>query len=499
MDLARIFRYLEGHYDRHVQNLQEFCRQPSISAEEYGVEECARLLADYYRRLGCQEVEIVPTEGHPCVWAYLDAGAPKTIVNYCMYDVQPVVGERWSSPPFDARIWNAAEADDPAVGPQLREDLKTFKRVFVARGAVNSKGPYRAWLNALDAITSVEKKPPVNIMFTAEGEEELGSPHLPQLIEKVKDRLQHAHAVLNLGVSQNRQGKVSMALGVKGIVYFELEASGRAWGRGPRAYDVHSSVKAVVDSPAWRLIQALATMVSPDGNTITIGGFYDNVAPPSAEDLELVDEAVKRWDETDETSWKQNLQVDRFIDDATGRDLLLKHLYSTTLNVDGIWSGYTGPGSKTVLPHKATCKMDVRLVPNQHSSEVLPRIRAHLDRHGFTDITIRPLNGYEWSKTSVRTDVVQAVLRVYRDHDIEPRIMPHMGGSWPRYLYTRPPLNLPVSHGGLGHGGRAHSPDEYFVIEGNDRVGGLLECERSHVEILYAYALGETASQESLR
>lgn len=496
MDLARIFRYLEDHYDRHVQNLQEFCRQPSISAEDYGVEECARLLADYYRRLGCQEVEIVPTEGHPCVWAYLDAGAPKTIVNYCMYDVQPVVGERWSSPPFDARIWNAAEADDPEVGPQLREDLKTFKRVLVARGAVNSKGPYRAWLNALEAIISVEKKPPVNIMFTAEGEEELMSPHFPQFIDKVRDRLRHAQAVLNPGASQNREGKVGMTLGFKGIVYFELEASGWAWGRGPKAYDVHSSMKAAVDSPAWRLIQALATMVSPDGNTITIDGFYDNIAPPSAEDLELVDALVGRWDET---TWKQAFQVDRFIDDATGRELLLKYLFSTTLNIDGIWGGYTGPGTKTVLPHKVTCKMDVRLVPNQHSSEILPKIRAHLDKHGYSDIAIRQLSGYEWVKRSVRADVVQAVLRVYRRHGIEPLIFPHSGASMPMYLYARDPLNLPGSGGGLGHGGRAHSPDEYFVIEGNDRVAGLLECERSHVEILYAYARGETASQESLR
>lgn len=491
--MSRIFRYLEEHHDRHVKNLQEFCRQPSISAENYGVRECAVLLGDYYRRLGCQEVEIVPTDGHPCVWAYLDAGAPKTIVNYCMYDVQPVVNERWSSPPFDARIWDASEADDAEVGPQLREDLKTFRKILVARGAVNSKGPYRAWLNALEAIIAVEKKPPVNIMFTAEGEEELGSPHFPQFIDKVKHRLSGAHAVLNPSASQNRQGKVVMALGVKGIVYFELECAGRSWGRGPQAYDVHSSFKAVVDSPAWRLIEALATMVSPDGNTITIDGFYDNVAPPSPEDLELVEALVKTWDEA---TWKQVLQVDRFIDDATGRDLLLKYLYSTTLNIDGIWGGYTGPGTKTVLPHKVACKMDVRLVPTQHSSEILPKIRGHLDRHGFTDIAIRPLNGYEWAKTSVRADVVQAVLGVYRDHGIEPLIMPHTGGSAPMYLYSRDPLTLPVCGGGLGHGGRAHSPDEYFVIEGNDRVGGLLECERSHVEMLYAYALEETAKED---
>lgn len=125
----------------------------------------------------------------------------------------------------------------------------------------------------------------------------------------------------------------------------------------------------------------------------------------------------------------------------------------------------------------------------------MPKIRAHLDGHGFTDMAIRPLNGYAWAKTSVRADVVQAVLRVYRDHDIEPLIMPHTGGSAPMYLYSREPLTLPVCGGGLGHGARAHSPDEYFVIEGNDRVGGLVECERSHVEMLYSYATASSVGR----
>ena len=469
VNIEAIHRYIEEHEEEHITKVQEFLRQPSISAENLGVRECAELLRHYYSELGCQETELVPTEGYPGVWAYYNAGAEKTIVNYCMYDVQPVSGETWSSPPFQANI---------VIMPP-------FGKIIINRGAVNSKGPYRTWLNALEAIIAVEGKLPVNIMFTAEGEEELGSPHFSQIIDKYKDRLKNADACLMCSASQDQDGRIRMSLGYKGIVYLELECSGKSWGRGPQEYDIHSSNKAIVDSPAWRLTQALSTMTSPDGNSILIDGLYDKIAPPSQEDLELVDRLVEVFDDR---TWKDMYKVERWIGDEKGRELLLRYLYSTTLNIDGIWGGYTGPGTKTVLPHRVTCKMDIRLVPNQESKDILPLIRAHLDKHGYSDIQIRQLSGYEWSKTSVKEPVVQAVLSVYEKYGIKPIVWPHMGGSAPMYLYTRPPLSLPVCTGGLGHGGRAHSPNEYYVIEGNGRVAGLVKAEKSYVDILYAFA-----------
>jgi len=467
-NIEAIHRYIEEHEEAHITKVQEFLRQPSISAENLGVRECAELLRQYYAELGCQEAELVPTEGHPGVWAYYDAGAEKTIVNYCMYDVQPVGGETWSSPPFEAHIVT----------------MPPFGKVVINRGAINSKGPYRAWLNTLEAIIAIEGNLPVNIMFTAEGEEELGSPHFYQIVEKYRDRLKRADACLMCGASQDQEGKIRMSLGNKGIVYLELECSGSGWGRGPQQYDIHSSNKAIVDSPVWRLMQALSTMTSPDGNSILIDGYYDKVAPPNEEDLELIDRLVAVFDDS---LWKEMYKVERWIGDEKGRELLLRYLYSTTLNIDGIWGGYTGPGTKTVLPHKVTCKIDTRLVPNQESQDILPLVRAHLDKHGYSDIEIRQLAGYEWSKTSVKEPVVQAVLSVYEKYGVKPIIWPHMGGSAPMYLYSRPPLNLPIGRGGLGHGGRAHSPDEYYVIEGNDKVAGLVKSEKSFVDILYAF------------
>lgn len=469
-DLQAIYRHIEQNAEAHIARIQEYLRQPSISAEGRGVRDCAELLRGYYQALGCREAELVETDGHPGVWAFYDAGARKTITNYCMYDVQPTAGEIWSSPPFEARI-----VKQPPFGD-----------VIIARGAINSKGPYRAWLNALESVIAVEGSLPVNIMFVAEGEEELGSPHLPQIVARYADRLRIANAVFNPRAVQTRTGQVQMFLGNKGIVYLELECSGAEWGRGPRRYDVHSGFKAILDSPAWRLAHALSTMTSRDGNTVLIEGWYDKVAGPAPEDVELIDDLARKFDPS---TWRENLKADVFIDDAQGRDLILKLLYSTTLNIDGIWGGYTGPGTKTVLPHKVTAKLDVRLIPNQEAKDITPLIRRHLDAHGYPDIQIRQLNGYEWWKTSVRHPAVQSVLSAYGKRGVEDVVIwPHAPGSAPIYLFARSPLSLPVASGGLGHGGRAHSPDEYYVIEGNDRVAGLVEAEKTYVDILYAYA-----------
>lgn len=469
-DLQAIHRHIERHEQAHIARIQEFLRQPSISAENRGIRECALLLNSYYEALGCREAEIVETDGHPAVWAYYDAGAKRTIVNYRMYDVQPVAGEEWSSPPFEARI-----VKQPPFGD-----------VILARGAFNSKGPYRAWLNALESVIAVEGTLPVNVMFVVEGEEEIGSPHLPQVIAKYADRLKTADAVLIAGAGQSRNGQVQMTLGHKGIVYFEMECSGEAWGRGPRQRDIHSSFKAVADSPAWRLVQALATMTSPDGNRVLVDGWYDRVAGPSPDDLRLVDDLVTKFDPD---AWREIHKIDVFTDDARGRELILNYLYATTLNIDGIWGGYTGAGTKTVLPHRVTVKCDVRLVPNQESREIVPMIRAHLERHGYPDIQIRQLSGYEWSRTSVNQPVVQAVLSVYKKYGVEDVVIwPTSAGSSPMCLFSGPPLGLPVVRGGLGHGGRNHSPDEYLVIEGNDRVAGLVKAEKSYVDMVYAYA-----------
>jgi acetylornithine deacetylase/succinyl-diaminopimelate desuccinylase-like protein len=166
-------------------------------------------------------------------------------------------------------------------------------------------------------------------------------------------------------------------------------------------------------------------------------------------------------------------------------EMLKRMLFSPTLNIDGIWGGYTGEGTKTLLPHKITVKMDVRLVPKMKNEDVLPMIRKHLDDHGFSEVHIRKLEeGYDWARTSHRDPSVQAVLKSYREMGVEPEVWPTGTGSAPYYLFNREPVNLPVVAGGLGHGTLAHSPNEYIVIDEGGPTGGLRTLEKSYVAIL---------------
>jgi len=360
-DHAAVYQYIDENQEEHLSALQRWLRQPSISAQNVGINEMAEMVRGDLAAIGFQETALVETDGHPGVWGYFDAGAEKTLMVYMMYDVQPVNEADWRSPPFEAKLV------DHELGTAL-----------MARGATNQKGPQRAFLNALESILAVEGKLPVNLMITAEGEEELGSPHYPQIVDAYADRLATAEGVIFPFNSQQADGSVNMILGVKGIVYFEAEAQGGDWG-GPAEAEIHGSYKAIVDSPVWRLVKALSTLVSEDGNTILVPGFYDGVRPPTEEEASLLSGiAASR----DDAAQRKLFKVARWIDDIEGEEALKELTYSPTLNIDGIYGGYTGVGVKTILPHKATAKMDSRLPYGLDPDEALAKIRAHLDEHG---------------------------------------------------------------------------------------------------------------------
>ncbi|MFK8016149.1 MAG: M20/M25/M40 family metallo-hydrolase, partial [Gammaproteobacteria bacterium] len=338
-----VYRHIDAHQDEHLAHLQRWLRQRSISAQDDGITEMAQMLRDDLADLGFAEAELVPTDGHPGVWGYYDAGAEQTLIVYMMYDVQPVNEADWDSPPFAANL----------VEHELGE-------VLMARGATNQKGPQRAFLNAVASIIATSGTRPVNLMIAAEGEEELGSPNYPQIVDRYEDRMRRADGVLFPFNSQRPDGQVSLILGVKGIIYFELEARGSERG-GPTRSEIHGSYKAAVDSPTWRLVQALASLTTPDGNTILVPGYYDDVRGPTLAEQKLLNSVAQAAVGSD----TQNLLgVERWIDGLEGVDALLELLYQPSLNIDGMWSGYTGEGTKTILPHVATAKVDSRLPPN---------------------------------------------------------------------------------------------------------------------------------------
>lgn len=463
-----VYAHIDQNLDNHIAEIQRWLRQPSISAQNIGVRDMAEMVRGDLESLGFAETAIVETDGHPGVWGYYDAGAERTLMLYMMYDVQPVNEEDWQSPPFEANV--------------IDHDLG---KVIMARGATNQKGPQRALLNAIQSIIAVDGTLPVNLMVTAEGEEELGSMHYPQIVDQYEDRLKTADGVIFPFNSQTPEGDASLALGVKGIVYFEAEATGGDWG-GPTAAEIHGSFKAIVDSPVWRLIKGLSTLVSEDGNTILVPGYYDGVRPPTVEEASLIGGLLK---EHDDARMQGVFQVDQWIDGMSGEDTIKNLIYTPTLNIDGIYGGYGGEGVKTILPHMATVKMDSRLPIGLDPDDALAKIRAHLDANGYEDIELRKLSGYPASQTSVEAPLVKAVIGVFNKYGHTPTVNPRLAGSAPFYQFTER-LGLPMVPTGFGFGTGAHAPNEIMLIEpaGDTGAAGLADIEKAYVDMLYALA-----------
>jgi acetylornithine deacetylase/succinyl-diaminopimelate desuccinylase-like protein len=466
-DRAPIYAEIEKRHGEAVKRFQDWVRQPTIAAENRGMNEGCDLMLRLLRDAGFQKVERVNTSGHPGVFATLDAGAPRTVGVYFMYDVKQVDPTEWSSPP-----WDAALVDKPGFG-----------KVVMGRGAVNQKGPESAFLAALHAIRGAGKKPPVNLVLVAESEEEIGSPHFAEVVRRldVSAALARTTGVFMPSASQDPDGAVTVSLGAKGVVELELVSSGEKWGRGPKK-DVHSANRARLDSPSFHLVQALATLVNADGDP-AIDGFADAARPASAKDREILDRAAAR---LDEATAKRMLSADRWAHDLPWRESLERFCFSPTVNIQGLVGGYTGPGGKTVLPHRAVAKLDLRLVPDMTFNGAVAALKAHLAKRGFADLEVNVTGGYDPTQTPASAALIRAEMNVYKRGGLDPILWPRNAGSYPGWVFTGEPLKLASGHFGLGHGSGAHAPDEYYVIESsNPKVMGYDGAVRSFVDYLY--------------
>lgn len=470
-DNARLMRAIEAGNDAAIRRIQEWIALPSIAAENLNMQKGADYMAALARDAGFQKVEIVPTKGHPSVFATLDAGAKRTMGIYLMYDVKQYDAAEWSSPPLEARI-----IDKPGWG-----------KAIMGRGAINQKGPQATFLAALHAFRAAGVKLPVNIVLLAEGEEEIGSPNFADAATRpdVLAALKRCEGIVIPSAWQDKQGNIDVNLGSKGIIELELIASGAKWGRGP-AKDLHSSYKAMVDSPSWRLVQALQTLVTADGNTPAIDGWFENVRPLSAREKALIAENAKR---SAEAEMKTSMGVPVWIDDLPFAQALERLASQPTVNIEGLVAGYTGPGGKTVLPARAVAKIDCRLVPNQTRAEATRKLRAHLDKRGFGDIEVNVSGGYDPTETAEDSRVIRAELATYRRAGINATLNPRLAGSWPGAVFTAAPVSIPAGHFGLGHGSGAHAPDEYYVVEStNPKVASLPQATMGYADFLYQIA-----------
>jgi len=432
-DYTQIKDYLETNLDASLAELSRLCAQPSVAAQNLGMQACAELVAEMLKKRDFS-VEIMPTDGAPVVYAERKGKRDKTLMFYNHYDVQPPEPlEEWESPPFE-----------PAI-----RDGKMY-----ARGVSDDKGHIVSRLHAIDAILEAEAELPCNIKFVIEGEEETSSVHLHEFIEVHQAKLAADACIWEFGGVDHRDVPIQY-LGMRGICYVELSVR-------TAKIDAHSGLGgSIFPNAAWRLIWALRSIKGTD-ERIRLPGHYDDVIPPSSRDRKLMEAMPEVSEEL-----KERYGVEYFLNDLTGGvELRLAEVFEPTCTICGFTSGYQGEGAKTVLPAYASAKVDFRLVPNQRPENVLISLRNYLDEGGFQDVEITYLGGEPPARTDPDDPFVDVVMRtaepVY-DHPMQ--ITPMIGGSGPNYPFIHT-LNLPVATAGVGYpGSQAHAPNENMRID----------------------------------
>jgi acetylornithine deacetylase/succinyl-diaminopimelate desuccinylase-like protein len=437
-DFTHIDQYIDKHLYASLDELSRLVAQPSVAAQNWGLVECADLVGEMLKKRGFS-VEIHGTDGAPVVFGERKApagspGADKTLLIYNHYDVQPAEPlELWVSPPFE---------------PSLR-DGKLY-----GRGVSDDKGHLVSRLHAIDALLAVDGDLPCNIKFIIEGEEEVSSIHLKDYIHEHSAQLAADACIWEFGGVDHREVPIQY-LGLRGICYVELSVE-------TASTDVHSGLGgSIFPNAAWRLVWALNTLKGPD-ERIRIPGYYDDVDPPSARDRELMAQLPEVAEE-----YKTRYGVDHFLKGLTGGiDLHIAEVFEPTCTICGLTSGYQGPGSKTVLPARASAKVDFRLVPHQTPERVLNLLRAHLDAEGFPDVQINFLGGEPAGRTDPDDPFVKLVVESATPvYGVPMQVVPLTGGSGPNHPFIEV-LKVPVVSAGIGHPGtKAHAPNENVRVD----------------------------------
>jgi acetylornithine deacetylase/succinyl-diaminopimelate desuccinylase-like protein len=395
--------------------------------------EMAELIRKRLSRLGVEPEIIVVDNSYPYLYAEVGQGR-RTLLLYNHYDIQPVNGEQWSVDPFGAEIC-----------------VRDGKQTLIARGVADNKANLLFRIQAIESYLKVYGQLPLRVKFLIEGEEEIGSPHLPQFVEQYRDRLRADGCIWESG-RKDASGRPLICLGLKGILYVELETQ-------TAQTDIHSSWGTLLPNAAWRLVEALATLRDKDSRP-KIDGLYDYLQSPSEADLKALETLPFNTETFVETYGLKKALV------TSGSTALRQHLFEPTINICGLESGYMGKGIKTILPYKARAKLDLRLPPGLIPETVLKLLRAHLTRRGFDDIEVKPILGELPAKSPVDAPIVRAVTEaVKKSYKVEPAVWPLMAASGPMY-YLCDALSIPSVTFGAGHeGDNAHGVDEHILLD----------------------------------
>ena len=433
MDMKLIDAYISENLDQSVEELSRLCAQPSVAAQNLGIEECANLVSESLKARGF-DVQILPTGGSPVVFGERKGKADKTLLVYDHYDVQP---------PEPLELW-----ETPAFEPTLRNG-----RLY-ARGVADNKGNFMGRLHAMDAVLNTMGELPCNVKFIVEGEEEIGSVHLEPFIAEHQEKLSGDVCVWEIGGVDHENVPIQM-VGLRGICYVELHAK-------TANQDVHSGMGgSIFPNAAWRLVWALSSL-KDENEQILLPGFYEDIIPPTAREKELLALGPDMRE-----FYKEKYGLTGFLKDIDDPlELAIEQVYQPTCTICGLNSGYQGKGSKTVLPALASAKVDFRLVPNQTPDKVLVQLRAHLDSKGFKDIEIISLGGNPPAKTDPDHPAVRMAVEAAKDvYDKPTRVIPMIGGSGPNYMFQKY-LGVPIISSGSGDSeSRAHAPNESISLD----------------------------------
>ena len=433
MKIKKIDAYIENNLDQSVEELSRLCAQPSVAAQNLGIEACAAMVAESLEKRGF-DVQVLPTGGSPVVFGELKGKSDRTLIVYDHYDVQP---------PEPLELW-----ESPAFEPTLRDG-----RLY-ARGVADNKGNLIGRLHAIDAILASEGALPCTVKFVVEGEDEIGSVHLEPFIKEHQDLLAGDVCVWEVGGVDHQDVPIQM-VGLRGICYVELRSH-------TANQDVHSGTGgSIFPNAAWRLVWALASLKDKDEN-ILLPGFYEDVLPPTEREKELLAEAPPMMD-----YYRERYDIKHFLNDIDDElELAIEAVYKPTCTICGLSSGYEGEGSKTVLPAEAMAKVDFRLVPDQTPEKVIAQLRTHLDAHGFEDIKIINLGGNPPAKTDPDHPAVRIAVEAAKEVYEKPaRVIPMIGGSGPNFMFQKY-LGVPIISSGAGDSeSQAHAPNESISLD----------------------------------
>ncbi len=425
--------FLKQKQDEHLQALRRLVQQPSISAHDRGVEDCARLLCSMMQQRGI-EAEVIPTSGQPVVYGEIQSPQEDayTLLCYGHYDVQPPEPlDKWTSPPFE---------------PQVRDG-----RLF-GRGTGDNKGQLIAHVLAAEAWRKVEGKPPINLKFVFEGEEESGSPHLREFVSKHRERLSADLVYISDG-GMHPSGDPVISLGNRGIVGITLLARGAD-------RDNHSGNKGgVAPNPVWMLVHVLANLVDSCGE-VMVPGFYDDVRPIGPQEERLIEQLPFDPEEFGRTMGLSRVPMGK---QKYYRRIMLQPYF----NISGISSGYVGPGSKTIIPAEAECRIDIRMVADQTSSDVVDKVKKAVeDVDPRVEVIGRGIGAMEPSRTRPDHPAVDPIKKALQAvSGRQPHVKPSGGGSlpnavWPEELNT-PHIGVPYANADENN----HSPDENLRLD----------------------------------